>query len=216
MKLVSLGNNCWWGAVAKAYSMLSASDNFFKKTCFLSSGAMSRNNFNCSKTECVYQFLQNCRTLSWFNKDNIEKRSEKYINYYFCDGIRSLPLFIRHPVEANLDDPDFLRKTIQSIQYWNNPADIYMLKIDSADYLVQLRDLLRIMSPRCRFIVFSDKRIDIPGIECAVLDDIQRCNVRRSGNKHDYSILHADYMKICDTLQIRLPEIFDETYKILV
>lgn len=113
MRVVSLGNNCFFGLVSKTICMQSNDTPFFGKTCFLAYGIMSRNHNTKGITvvDSLLHFLTNCNNddNSWLCLNNVGYRSgndqvKDWINYYL-HGDRSMPFLFRHINGIYIDNP---------------------------------------------------------------------------------------------------------------
>ena len=94
MKIVSLGNNCFWGLLVKSTHILNGTVDFYSKTCFLSHGLMTSNgNMSITKVDQLLHFLQLCDEddFSWLNYNNVSYKSNQgsktryWLKYYWYD-----------------------------------------------------------------------------------------------------------------------------------
>ena len=117
MKIVSLGNNCFWGLLSKDVNIQQNLSDFFAKTNFLTRGIISvNNNKYVTAIDALHHFLVYCDSgnFLWLNYENVSYRSSRnstarnWINYYWY-GNKTMPIFFRHIDDVYLDNPDFFK-----------------------------------------------------------------------------------------------------------
>ena len=175
MKIVSLGNNCFWGLLVKSTHILNGTVDFYSKTCFLSHGLMTSNgNTSITKVDQLLHFLQLCDDddFSWLNYNNVSYKSNPgsttrdWLKYYWYDEL-TMPYFFRHIDGVYIDNPNFFNIVKTFMQYKANCADKYILAVfdndindSTVDVLNNICKILKKWNPKSEFIVFSESKLE--------------------------------------------------------
>ena len=215
MKITSLGNNCFWGLLAKSISLQSNDMIFFNKTCFLSYGIMSTNNnkIGITAVNCIERLLTYCNNddYSWINYNNVDYRSanglvREWINYYLYND-KTMPLFFRHINDIYIDNPKFLDLIKYQTQYKENPADKYLLAVEdhninsnTIESLNNISDILHSWNINSELIVFSQIRLDSDNFKNVVIP-LGHC---RWKTNEDYTVDEQTFKSICNAIQFNV------------